>query len=343
MALSRVDNLEKSLSRKDPKVKKAYQQIIDDYVAKDYVRIVPKKEERQWFLPHFPVIREDKSTTKVRVVFDAAAPHEGKSLNDTILPGPKLQRELSDALIQFRRAPVALSADISEMFLQVRLREEDRPFHRFLWRSFDTAREPDVYEFQRFPFGNTSSPFCAQHVLQTHVQAHNTEYPKAAETVDNLMYVDDVLDLCETTQEAQVLQCELSDVLRRGGFSLRKWSSNRPSVLKNVPFEDRSASLQINDENLPAQKTSGVLWKTKEDIFTFKVEIPETKGSLTKRNVLSAIATLFDPLQFLAPFTVRVKVLMQEIWMAGIGWEDVLLIQLQMKWKQWHSELPELS
>ena len=103
------------------------------------------------------------------------------------------------------------------------------------------------------------------------------------------------------------------------------------------------ASLQIQDENLPAQKTLGVLWKADEDTFTFQVEIPETKGNLTKRGVLSSIATLFDPLQFLAPFTVRAKILMQEIWMAGIGWDDELPSQLLTKWQQWNSELLELS
>ncbi len=71
-------------------------------------------------------------------------------------------------------------------------------------------------------------------MLQTHAQAHAEEYPKAAETVDNSMYVDDVLDSCETTQEAQVLHRELSDLLRKGGFSLRKWSSNEPLVLKDI-------------------------------------------------------------------------------------------------------------
>ena len=145
------------------------------------------------------------------------------------------------------------------------------------------------------------------------------------------MYVDDVLDSCETTQEAQVLQSELSVVLRKAGFNLRKWLSNEPSVLKDVPFEDKLASLQIQDEDLPAHKTLGVLWKAEEDTFTFKVDVPETKGNPTKRSVLSAIAALFDPLQFLAPFTVRAKVLMQELWIAGIGWDDVLPSQLQVK------------
>jgi hypothetical protein len=64
---------------------------------------------------------------------------------------------------------------------------------------------------------------------------------------------------------------------------------------------------------------------------------------LTKRNIPSTIATIFDPLQFLAPFTLRAKVLMQEIWIAGIGWDDLLTDGLIFKWKKWVSELRELS
>ena len=130
----------------------ACNKIFQDYEKKDYIRQVPKSEvEKQWFLPHFPVVK-DRVTTKVRVVFDAAAKHDGKSLNDAIWPGPKLQRDLTDVLTRFRRASVALSADISEMFLQIELQEKDRPYHRFLWRDFDTSREPDVFEFQRLLF-----------------------------------------------------------------------------------------------------------------------------------------------------------------------------------------------
>lgn len=110
------------------------------------------------------------------------------------------------------------------------------------------------------------------------------------------MYVYNVLDSCETTQETQPLLSELSDGQRKGGFNLRKKSSNKPAVLKEVPFEEKSASLQIEDEN----RLAGVLWNA-EDVFTFKVDIREIKGNLTKRSVLSAIATLFDPLQCLAP------------------------------------------
>ena len=50
-----------------------------------------------------------------------------------------------------------------------------------------------------------------------------------------------------------------------------------------------------------------------------------------------------DPLQFLSPFVMRAKVLLQEIWTAGIDWDDVLPPELRRKWEQWLSELPQLS
>ena len=345
VALVRLKSQEKSLKRKGPEVMKAYSKIFKDYEKKGYIQKVPKSEvEKQWFLPHFPVVKEDRVTTKVRVVFDAAVKHEGKSLNDAIWPGPKLQRDLVDVLTHFWRAPVALSADISEMFLQVELQNKDRPYHRFLWRDFDTSREPETYEFQRLLFGNTASPFCSQYVLQTHAKTHALDFPEAANTVDDSMYVDDVLDSCETVEDAQHLRRQLSDLLAVAGFRLRKWSSSEPVVIEDIPEEDRLPTLAINKDDLPKTKTLGVMWEAQRDVFTFQVEQPLLDSKKpTKRNVLSAIASLFDPLQFLAPFTVRAKILMQEIWMAGIDWDDMLPENLKVKWEKWVAELPQLS
>ena len=290
------------------------------------------------------MVKEERATTKVRVVFDAAAKHNGKSLNDTIWPGAKLQRELVEVLTRFRWAPVALSADISEIFLQVEVQDKDRPFHRFLWRDFNMSRDPDVYEFQRLLFGNTASPFCSQYVLQTHAKTHALEFPEAACTVEESMYVDDVLDSCEDVKSAQHLRRQLSALLAIAGFKLRKWSSNVPVVIEDIPTEDRLHTLELDKEDVPKTKTLGVMWKAKRNVFTFPVQQPLVdNGPLTKQNVLSAIASLFDPLQFLAPFTVRARVLIQEIWMAGVDWDDELPENLKAKWEEWVSELPQLS
>ena len=248
-----------------------------------------------------------------------------------------------DVLTRFRQAPIALSADISEMFLQVGISSKDRPYHRFLWREFDNTRDPDVYEFSRVLFGNTASPFCAQFILQTHAQEHSATYPSAAVTVDNSMYVDDVLDSCETVEEARKLRQQLSELVGGAGFKLRKWSSNEVSVIEDIPPEDRLSSLEITGALLPTQKTLGVLWKADKDVFSFQAKAVEPCKTPTKRNVLSGIARLFDPLQFLAPFTVRAKILMQDLWAAGCDWDEIINEELSIRWTKWLSEIPDLS
>jgi hypothetical protein len=106
-ALLRLQSQDKSFRKKDPIILEAYSKVFKDYEKKGYIQKIPKSEvEQQWFLPHFPVIKPSNDTTKVRVVFDAAMKHDGKSLNDSIRPGPKLQREIVNVLTRFRRAPV---------------------------------------------------------------------------------------------------------------------------------------------------------------------------------------------------------------------------------------------
>ena len=78
MVFARLKRQEKSLIKRSSEISSSYDQIINDYVSKGYVRNVPKTKENHWFLSHFPVVRHNKATTKVRIVFDAAAKHDGK-------------------------------------------------------------------------------------------------------------------------------------------------------------------------------------------------------------------------------------------------------------------------
>ena len=97
MAEKRLHSVEKLLQ--DEKLAQAYQSVVDDYLSKGYIREDPEKGPKppsEWFLPHFPVVRPEKATTKVRVVFDGSARQEGKSLNSESLLGPKLQSDIVD-------------------------------------------------------------------------------------------------------------------------------------------------------------------------------------------------------------------------------------------------------
>ena len=83
------------------------------------------------------------------------------------------------------------------------------------------------------------------------------------------MYVDDVLDSCETSQSAQQLRRQLSELLALAGFKLRKWSSNEPIVIEDILLQDRLSTLEISKDELLKTKTLGVMWEANKDVFTF--------------------------------------------------------------------------
>ena len=88
--------------------------------------------------------------------------------------------------------------------------------------------------------------------------------------------------------------------------------------LEKIPIKDRASEVDINKDPLPTVKTLEITWLSEDDVVTFKSNPPEENFRITKRNFLKKIATLFDPVGFLAPFTIRAKVMMQEMWVAGL-------------------------
>ncbi|GFW09608.1 integrase catalytic domain-containing protein [Trichonephila clavipes] len=75
-----------------------------------------------YYIPHQAVLRPDKSTTKLRVVFNASAKtSNGISLNDTLLKGGTVQNELWCTLLRFRKRIIAFSANVKKMYRQVKI------------------------------------------------------------------------------------------------------------------------------------------------------------------------------------------------------------------------------
>ena len=342
MAVKRLENTEKRL-RKNPEVAEMYEQTIEKYVEKGYVqKVTESSPETKWFLPHFPVIRPERDTTKVRIVFDASAKQDGISLNDTMYQGPKLQNDLFDVLLRFRKHPVALVCDIEEMYLQINLKENDKLFHRFLWRT-DYSQEPDIYEFNRLVFGANCSPFLAQYVSQENARLYGNEYPLAADTILNSTYMDDSMDSVMNNEQAIKLYHQLSDVWGKAAMYARKWLSNSTEVLNNIPPQDRVKSVNLETGHFPLMKTLGVQWIASEDNFQFKSPDISPKSEISKRIVLKRIASIFDPIGFAAPYVIRGKMLLQEIWISGCDWDEPLETELQSKIRCWLNEMPLLD
>ena len=240
------------------------------------------------------------------------------NLFDVIYQGLKLQQNLFDVLLWCRRLPVAVVCDIAEMYPRIGIAAEDKPFHRFLWRGIDQTRQPDVYEFDRVVFGVNLSPFQAQFVLQHHSKRFMDKFPMAAKTILKSTYMDVSMNSFLDEGAGLELHRQLSHPLSSDGMHARKWLSNCAGVLKKIPIKDRKAEVDLDRDYLPCSKTLGVWWLADQDVSTFKENAPRDEMRYTKRNFLSMIATLFDPIGFLAPFTIRAKILLQDMWTAGL-------------------------
>ncbi|XP_074629528.1 uncharacterized protein LOC141887130 [Acropora palmata] len=116
-AVTRLEGVERQLRGNEERAN-AYKDAINQYVEKGFAA---DGNEKVRYLPHHIVFREDKKTTKCRVVFNASASDEHEvSLNDCILSGPALQPNLVSVLLRFRARSIALMADVEKMFLQTR-------------------------------------------------------------------------------------------------------------------------------------------------------------------------------------------------------------------------------
>ena len=342
MALQRLKNTEKQLDKRKH-VKEGYKKVIDSYLNKGYIRRVDNtdKKDSKWFLPHFPVVKLDKATTKIRMVFDASAKYHGLSLNEVTESGPNLQSDMSEILIRFRRKPVALICDISEMYLQIQLAPEDKPFHRFLWRSIE-QNEPDIYEFNRVVFGGTSSPFLAQFVARKNAELHKENYPKAVQTVLDATYMDDSMDSVENEEAAIRLHYELDGLWDKAGMKTHKWLSNSSKVMEIISNPGPMQPFKIGDTEKSITRTLGIVWKPETDCFTFELKNDDIE-QYTKRSFLKRVASVFDPLGFITPFVLTAKILIQELWMENIDWDVPVKEEFEKSMQEWCADLNQLS
>jgi hypothetical protein len=339
----RLRSLEHLLSKK-PGVAETYAAAFNANIEKGYIEKIPSEQANGtpgWYLPHFAVVKEEKETTKVRIVYDAAAVYGGTSLNEQMVAGPKLQRDIVDIMMRFREKPVALVGDIKEMFNQVVLAPGDRRYHRLLWRDLDSTRPMDTYEAVRLVFGDKSSPFLAQYVMRHQASSMKDVYPEASESILESTYMDDVIDSYEDVQTTLRVRQELREVLLPAGFEIRRWCSNSREVVESVPEEDRAKGLHLEDEGLPNIKTLGIWWDAEEDEFLFIAKLE--KGVSTKRELLSVLATTFDPFHFLGPLVIRGKMLLQEAWLKGLNWDDAFPEELQCWTDAWLKQMTKVG
>ena len=346
-ALRRLMATERSLN-KNPKKAEAYEEVLMGYVRKGHARKLKDEEvgrvsPKLWFLPHHGVCNPNKA--KLRVVFDAAAPYKGTCLNDELLTGPDMLQSLVGILMRFREERVALMADITEMFHQVRVRQEDQPALTFLWRSCDKSRPPDHYRMLVTVFGARCSPAAASYVLQKTADDHQSSTDtcgRSVAAVRKSFYMDDFLHSEKTAAEARDIKEGVTQIVSEGGFVLTKWVSSHSEILgdSQVSIADQSP-VDLSRHQQGCERALGCVWSPQDDTIGVKhrdKEVPETK-----RGVLQRVSMIFDPIGIVAPFTLRAKILVQRLWSLKYGWDDMLRDRELSDFRSWLAELPCLE
>ncbi|KAK7882057.1 hypothetical protein WMY93_028231 [Mugilogobius chulae] len=330
---------------KDPALADTYCQEIQKLEQSGYVTPLPSEtvdsSTESWYLPHHVVHHNGKA----RIVYNCSYQHNGQSLNNQLLPGPTLGPSLLGVLLRFREHCVAISGDIKAMFHQVRLLPEDKPLLRFLWRSMKRVEEPTVYEWQVLPFGTTCSPCCATYALQRHAKDNSQGHDDIQHLVETAFYVDNCLTSLTSASKAKTIIDRMRQLLLTGGFDIRQWASNIPSVVEHLPAEAKAASTELwlsQYRQDPEEPALGLRWNCLTDRLGYRHR-PVEYSQPTLRNVYKVLATQYDPLGYLIPFTTRAKILVQDLWKVGVGWDDPIQPEALLDlWNQWESELAYL-
>ncbi|XP_011865955.1 PREDICTED: uncharacterized protein LOC105560979 [Vollenhovia emeryi] len=296
------------------------------------------------YLPHHGVLHESSLTTKLRVVFDGSVrTTAGISLNDTLMIGARLQDNLIDIMLRFRLHAIAITADLKKMYRQILVHEADRDYQRILWRS--SVGEP-IREFRlnTVTYGLSCAPFLAVRCVRHLASNADDRLMQASQVLLNDLYVDDILTGVSSIDEATDLIKQLKELLNDGGFEPHKWRSNYKEILHELHSSERiEESLTVaSDVNETHIKTLGLTWHPERDVFEFSVN-SITRASKTKREVLSAISRLFDPLGLISPILIRAKLIMQGTWAANLKWDDLLTDKLHRAWIEYTDDLNDIN
>ncbi|XP_036335546.1 uncharacterized protein LOC118745966 [Rhagoletis pomonella] len=351
-AFKRLVHIEKRMQR-DLVFPSAYREIINSYIDKDYAHKISPDEAslhcpKTWYLPHFAVTNPNKPG-KLRLVFDAAAESYGVSLNSELLKGPQEYRSLPSVLFHFREGAIGVCGDIREMFHQIRIREEDRCAQRFLWRDGDNSREPDVLEMKVMTFGAACSPCAAQYVKTLNALEYQTQAPRAVQAILERHYVDDFVDSFDNEEEATEVAQKVRAIHKQAGFDLRNFTSNSDKVLAALGGTATAKPI-MSEEGLTTEKVLGIFWQPSTDSFKFRLKFHNINEAIivgerrpTKREMLSILMSIFDPLGFISHITTTAKLLIREIWKRKLSWDDPLSDDLTTAWRLWRQNLSTVT
>ena len=348
--------------QKNPDLLADYSDVMSSQEKMGVIEEVSQDEKtvvgKVYYMPHHAVIREDKST-KIRIVYDASSKSDGASLNECLHSGIPTFTDLLSTLLRFRCYRIGVIADIQQAFLSVGVREEDRNVLRFLWVKDASSLNPELrhMRFSRVCFGIISSMTHLDVTIRHHLKLYDsTKYAETAKRIKNSLYVDDLSTGHDSREEAWKLYKEAKDIFSEAAMNLRKWNTNDEVLAEKIkmsenPDKEDSAAIDgetyasetLNPDERAEVKVLGIPWDKDNDTLRFMLKSLQKYRfeRITKRLMLKAIASIFDPLGFLAPVVITLKILFQDVCKVSKDWDAYLDPVHQNRWDVFHKDIDE--
>jgi len=159
--------------------------------------------------------------------------------------------------------------------------------------------------------------------------------------MENSIYVDDTLFGSDDITELHETQDQLIALMKDGGFQLRKWAANSPTLLDDIPNSHHELTSHVlsKDETL---RVLGLSWSPRDDAFGFMIASP-VPTSPTRRSILSFVAKLYDPLGWAALVVIAAKMLLQELWLLKDDWDAPIPPEILHRWEDCANDLSHLE
>ena len=204
----------------DANLGKQYDDIVNSYVEKEFIKEIPNDPIAGHYMPHHSVFKKS-ATTPMRIISNASnKPTDGTSLNECLHTGPSLTAKLRDILLSFRQGQYAISADISKAFHDIQGNEQDRDYLKFLWFHLETE-EQKTFRFKVVMFGATCSPYLLQETLQIHLSEN-----VAGRDFRDKFYTDNYLNTYDRECDLIKQQPILDELMNEAHMPLQEWVSN---------------------------------------------------------------------------------------------------------------------
>ena len=298
--------------------------LLEKGYAREWRYSVKKKKKKK---------KKKKVTTKIRPVFNCSLKvGDSPSLNQASYPGIDLLASLFRLLLQFRTNKFVVMADISKAFLQIRLKlEKDRNLFCFFWQE---GEELQTFRYTSIIFGLSVSPY----VLCAVIKHHALKYPSdlCSSLLINNLYMDNFLYTCSSVDDLRNIFHLTTSRLREGGFVLCSWNSNNQELRDIFKRENKISSHQCSEE-----RVLGYLFHIDSD--TFSLSDFNLGEVTTKRQLLSEVAKVFDPLSLFLPVTIRGRLLVKKTWEQEIGWDEEINQELKGAWGKLRKDLDSLK